>query len=84
MGTTVGQLLDIMKVRLAMQIDGTTNPSSQVKKATESLVEKLASIDKNEIIDIVIINPELLNAQYIRSRTGEVLAEINEIVQTNT
>lgn len=75
MGANAGELLEIMNVRLKMQMEGTTDPSDSVKAATRSLVEKLSSINPSE--DIKIHNKTSSLFEYIRSSTGEVLAEIN-------
>jgi hypothetical protein len=47
-----------------------------VKLATKALVEKLATIDSSESIEVNFGSASI--AKYIRSSTGEVLAEINE------
>jgi len=76
MSVRAGVLLGIMSLRLEMQEDGTTNPSSHIKEVTKTLVEKLSKIDANEKINIKILNDT--NSQYIRIKNGEILAEINE------
>jgi hypothetical protein len=76
MSANAGELFEIMKVRLKMQDDGLTNPSESVKLATKALVEKLAAIDSSESIEVSFGSTPI--AKYIRSSTGEVLAEINE------
>jgi len=76
MSANAGELFETMKYRLQMQNEGITNPPSSVKAATEVLVEKLASIDATESIEVSFGNGT--KVKYIRSSTGEVLAEINE------
>jgi len=76
MSVRAGVLLGIMSLRLEMQEDGTTNPSSHIKEVTKTLVEKLSKIDANEKINIKILNDT--NSQYIRIKNGEILAEIYE------
>ena len=76
MSVRAGVLLGIMSLRLEMQEDGITNPSSHIKEVTKTLVEKLSKIDANEKINIKILNDE--HSQYIRIKNGEILAEINE------
>ena len=56
-----------------MQIDGTTNPSEEVKKFTNELVKKLKFLSPSESIQIEI--DEKKGTKYIRKSTGEVLAE---------
>ena len=74
MSTTAEELLSIMSLRLKMQDDGLTNPSTSVKIATRSLVEKLSGLDGKEKIEISIGDDVF--AKYIRAATGEVLTEI--------
>lgn len=76
MSANAGELFETMKVRLKMQEEGITDPSSSVKSATIALVQKLSAIDPSE--DIEVTFGELSIAKYIRASTGEVLAEINE------
>jgi len=76
MSGNVGELFETMKVRLKMQEDGLTNPSESVKFATRELVDKLAKIDPTESFEVS--SGENSIAKYIRSSTGEVLAEIYE------
>jgi len=76
MSANAGELFETMKVRLKMQEDGLTNLSDSVKFATKALVEKLATIDSSESIEVNFGRASI--AKYIRSSTGEVLAEINE------
>jgi len=78
MSTNAGTLLDIMSLRLEMQKDGTTNPHAIVKKATQTLVTELSQLEASEKIEIVIHSNNPFYAQYIRTKTGKVLAEINE------
>ena len=69
-------LLRIMTIRHSIQVKGITNPPPSVVNATKQLVDKLATLDPEEAIGIVILERNPLHAQYIVSRTGEVLAEI--------
>jgi hypothetical protein len=75
MGANAGELLETMTVRLKMLMEGTINPSDSVKAATRVLVEKLSAIDPSEDVEIYKKTSSLV--EYIRSSTGEVLAEIN-------
>ena len=52
MSTTASNLLDIMRVRLKCQMNGTTNPPENVKAATKTLVSKLSRLDGNDQIEI--------------------------------
>lgn len=74
MSLTAKHYLDIYRTRKTMQEEGVTDPSDEIKQLTASLVEKFASLDESEEIDLVKIN-ENLN-QFIVTKTGEVLAEI--------
>ncbi len=76
MSANAGELLEIMMVRLKMQNDGTTNPSDSAKAATRNLVERLSCINPSEDITIICSKPVL--AKYVRTSTGEVLAELYE------
>ena len=78
MGTSVKSLLDIMSVRLAMYDAGTIRPAKVVADATRALVQRLGGLEPTEDIEVFILDREPLHAQYIRTRTGEVLAEIDE------
>ena len=77
MSTTAIELLGIMKLRLTMYESGFIQPQSTAVAATRELVERLASLPPNEEVEIsYTIKP--LHAQYIRVRTNEVLAELQE------
>lgn len=76
MTTTAGQLLEIMRIRLKLQEDGTTNPKPEMKKVTMNLVEKLSGIDANEVVEITILSKNPLIAEYILNSTSEILAKI--------
>ena len=80
MSTTAQALLNIMSVRLQMQTEGRINPHPAVRAATEQLVQKLSELAPDENIDIALHTGSAF-AQYIRSATGEVLAEISEAVK---
>lgn len=81
MSTTAEALLNIMSVRIVMQESGMTKPHSAVVIATQQLVQKLAALAPSESVEISY-TLEPLHARYVRSQTGEVLAEI--LVQDNT
>ena len=55
---------------------GTIRPEAIVVDATKRLVHRLRELDPTEDIDLFILNRDPLHAQYVRTRTGEVLAEI--------
>jgi hypothetical protein len=65
-----------MTVRHDMQVKGITHPQPSVVNATKQLVEKLAKLDPLEAIDVVVLAEDPVHAQYIRAKTGELLAEI--------
>jgi len=74
MSTTVASLLGIMKVRLSMYETGVIAPPLEVIVATRALVAELDVLTPKEIVDIVYSrNP--FHAQYIRKKTGKLLAE---------
>ena len=77
MSTTAEALLNIMSVRLAMQESGTTKPHPSAALATRQLVQKLSVLAPSESIEISY-TLEPFHARYVRSQTGEVLAEILE------
>ena len=77
MSATVKSLVDVMTLRLAMIDAGTISPSESVVEATRTLVKNLGEIDSNEEIDVSILQKSPMRAQYIRTRTGEILAEID-------
>ena len=79
MSTMAQALLNIMSVRLRMQTEGITNPHPAVQAATKQLVQKLSELAPDENIDIALHTGAAF-AQYIRTATGEVLAEISEAV----
>jgi hypothetical protein len=56
---------------------GTITPSELVVEATRKLVQELGELDSNEEIDVSILQRDPLKAQYIRTKTGVVLAEID-------
>jgi len=68
-----GEVLFIMKRRLSMQEDGTTNPSDDIKRYTKNLVHRLSVLDKEEEVDLEI--EESGKVKTILVSTGEVLAE---------
>lgn len=75
MSTTAGELLGIMRVRLGMQEDGTTNPPETVKNATKSLVESLVRYDKKDEIEIDSGSPA--RVRYYHKASNVLLAEIS-------
>lgn len=75
MSTTSSELLRIMSLRLSMIRSGMTRPLPVVAAATELLVERLSALAADEEI-LVVCTKDPLFAQYIRSSTGEMLAEI--------
>lgn len=75
-GASVKSLLQTMTIRRAMQVEGITHPHLSVANATKQLVEKLATLDPTEAINVVILAKNPVHAQYIRAKTGELLAEI--------
>lgn len=77
MSTTVKSLGDVMALRLAMINAGTISPSKLVVEATRKLVKELDEIDSNEEIEVSILQKSPLKAQYIRTKTGAILAEID-------
>lgn len=78
MSTDVKSLFDIMSFRLSRYDAGTIHPAKVVFDATRELVQKLGTLEPTEDIDIRVLSSDPLHAQYIRKRTGEVLAEIDE------
>ncbi len=76
--TTVKSLLDVMAFRLSMIDAGTIRPTKVVVDATRILVQQLGDLDSTEEIEVSILNRDPLLAQYIRTKTGEVIAEIDE------
>lgn len=78
MSAKAGDLLNIMDLRLRIQQDRDTNPAEAIKVATKLLVEKLSKIDPNEDIVINAVNSNGVFAQYIRKKTGVVLAELRD------
>lgn len=74
--TTAGELLRIMKVRLACQDEGITDPPSAVKEVTRDLVHKLSLLESAEAIKIDVLSSQPLVARYVRVATGEELAEL--------
>ena len=77
MSATVKSLADVMGLRLRMINAGTIFPSELVVEETKKLVQKLGELDPNEEIEISILQKAPLKAQYIRTKTGAVLAEID-------
>ena len=75
--TTAGELLRIMKVRLACQDEGITDPPPSVKEVTRALVRKLSQLESAEAIRIDVLSSQPLVARYVRTATGEALAEIS-------
>jgi DNA-binding HxlR family transcriptional regulator len=80
--TTAKALLHIMSVRLALYNDGTIHPEKIIAHLTKDLVQRLEKLEPTEGIEIRIFSEDPLHAQYVRTRTGEVLAEIDQ--STNT
>jgi len=75
--TTAGELLRIMKVRLACEDEGITDPPSAVKEVTRALVHKLSQLESAEEIKIDVLLSQPLVARYVRAATGEALAELS-------
>lgn len=73
----VKSLFNIMSLRLRIYDAGTIHPAKFVSDATRELVHKLGRLEPTEDIDVRILNSDPIHAQYIRTRTGEVLAEID-------
>jgi hypothetical protein len=65
-----------MTIRHSLQVKGITHPHPSVVNATKLLVDKLATLDPEVAIGMVILERNPLHARYIAARTGEVLAEI--------
>jgi hypothetical protein len=74
--TSAKSLLLIMTIRHGMHVKGKIHPHPSVVDATEQLVKKLAELDPSEPIDIVVLSKNPVHAQYLRAKTGELLAEI--------
>jgi hypothetical protein len=74
--TSAKSLLRIMTIRHSMQMEEITHPQPSVVSATKQLVEKLATLDPTEAIDVVVLAENPVHAQYIRAKTGELLAEM--------
>jgi hypothetical protein len=66
-----------MTIRHSLQLEGRSHPHPSVVEATRQLVEKLAQLDPTETIDIIVVAENPVLAQYIRAKTGELLAEID-------
>ena len=79
MSATVKSLADVMAFRLAMIDAGKISPSKLVAEATRKLVQELGELDSNEEIEVSILQRDPLKAQYIRTKTGAVLAKIDAI-----
>ena len=75
--TTAKELLSIMTVRLKMQEKGITSPVASVKAATKELVAQLGPLSPEEEIDVVVVQESPLHARYVRTKTGQVLAEVH-------
>ena len=76
MSTTAGALLNIMMVRKELQDDGLVQPHPSVVIATRQLILALQTLPVDDRIEIDNeSNP--LRAKYVRSQTGEVLAQID-------
>lgn len=74
--TQAGELLSIMRVRLAMLREGVTKPSAAVSRVTEQLVNALATFDPDEEIRIEAYPTPGVLGRYVRVRGAQVLAEI--------
>jgi len=77
MGVPVKSLLSTMLVKRGMHESGTTHPHPVFANATRILVERLQQLGNEEDIDIDVISSEPIFVRYIRTKNGEVLAEIN-------
>jgi hypothetical protein len=83
MTTTAASLLNVMRIRLSMCDSGTIAPPSVVVEATRALVDELGILDPEEEVEIAYSeNP--FHAQYIRRKTGKILAEFTVDVSGNT
>jgi len=79
MGTvSAGALLKIWSLKKGMHEDGTTHPSESGRRLARLLVEKLSQLDSSEAIEIVAAKNDQLPAKFVRTATGEVLAELQE------
>lgn len=67
-GLSVGHYLDIYSTRKEMQEKGITNPSEQIKKFTNDLVEKLKALPLDEEI--------ILNDSTFFDSKGNVILKI--------
>ena len=77
MGVPVKSLLRTMLIKRGMAEDGTTRPDIVAVNLFRTLVDRLQELDSDEEIEINVVSSEPLFAQYIRSKTGEILAEIS-------
>lgn len=65
-----------MRVRLACQDEGVTNPPAAIKEATRALVERLSTFESYESIQVVVLSSDPVVARYVHTASGDVLAEI--------
>jgi hypothetical protein len=61
-----------------MYEEGVICPAKCVVDATKELVLMLGKLEPLENIEIAILSEDPIHAQYIRSKTHEILAEIVE------
>lgn len=75
MSVKAKELLEVMKTRLGMQLDGVTNPTDNIKNVTLELAKKLEKIEPNTTILIETENDSLV--RYINKDTGDILTTID-------
>jgi hypothetical protein len=63
-------------IRCGTQIKGLTRPNPGTVNAMKGLADKLAKLSPTEFIDVLAVAEKPLHVQYIRSKTGELLADI--------
>jgi hypothetical protein len=76
MTTTAKALLQIMTVRLGLLEDDVIHPVRPMAVETRELVESLRSVQRDDEVEVEILERDLHQAMYVHKESGRVLAEI--------
>ena len=74
---TAHDILQVWSHRLNVNREGVTQWTPSLRRAIESLVENLAAVEPAESVELDVDPGRIPIAKFIRSKTGEILGEIN-------
>jgi hypothetical protein len=74
---TARDILQIWSHRLNMNHEGVTQWTPSLRRAIETLVENLRAVEPVESVELDVDPSRIPIAKFIRSKTGEILGEID-------